>query len=388
MFHGFDIFKATSVNDLYKHFFRTLYNNVSKLIQIEGMEEYVDNDFVMSQLILSGRIAIFKNGQNMVWLNANVGGDVNEYYKPQKILISNPILGSKELKRDTNAVVIHLTPMDILQEYPKTHPFFQLEGGLYSLISMCANLLADNISSINTAQINTRVHAVFTADNNSAAQSAETILKRIYEGKPYSVVTSEMLSEFHVNPMSSNGISKDLIELLEVCQYIISIFWNSIGIDANYNMKRESINSNESQLNDDMLHPLIDDMLARRREALEEVNKMFGTNITVDFNGAWLTNEKEGELTLDQMETATDSMEETAPDQTEEEFIEEDDTPEDNVEFEEDADTPEEVIPKEETAPEETDTAEVVKAIEDAAEVIADAIEGDTPEEDNKEGDE
>lgn len=293
MFHGFDIFKATSVNDLYKHFFRTLYNNVSKLILIEGMEEYVDNDFVMSQLILSGRIAIFKNGQNMVWLDANVGGDVNEYYKPQKILISNPVLGSKELKRDTNAVVIHLTPMDILREYPKKHPLFQLEGGLYSLISMCANLLADNISSINTAQINTRVHAVFTADNNSAAQSAETILKRIYEGKPYSVVTSEMLSEFHVNPMSSNGISKDLIELLEVCQYIISIFWNSIGIDANYNMKRERLITAEVDKNLMSLKVPIETILETLNADLKKANDIFGTDYHAIINPEFVPAEPE-----------------------------------------------------------------------------------------------
>ena len=50
--------------------------------------------------------------------------------------------------------------------------------------------------------------------------------------------------------------------------------------------------------------------------------------------------------------------------------------------------TPEEETAPEETAPEETDTAEVIQAIEDAAEIIADAIEGETPEDDNKEGDE
>jgi hypothetical protein len=151
-------------------------------------------------------------------------------------------------------------------------------------------------------------------------------------------------------------------------------------------MKRESINSNESQLNDDMLHPLIDDMLARRREALEEVNKMFGTNITVDFNGAWLTNEKEEELTLDQMETATDQMsEEVTPD---EESIEDNDIDTSNNSVQDTNETGPDTEEEVEETVEETDTTEVVDAIENAAEVIADAIEGDTPEDDNKEGEE
>jgi hypothetical protein len=58
-------------------------------------------------------------------------------------------------------------------------------------------------------------------------------------------------------------------------------------------MKRESINSNESQLNDDMLLPLIDDMLYMRKLGLDKVNEIFGTNIDVEFSSSWKNNEIE-----------------------------------------------------------------------------------------------
>ena len=64
-------------------------------------------------------------------------------------------------------------------------------------------------------------------------------------------------------------------------------------------MKRESINSGESQLNNDALSPLIDDMLKQRQEGAEKVNAMFGTNISVEFNSAWKDNEIEIEKELD-----------------------------------------------------------------------------------------
>ena len=213
-----------------------------------------------------------------MWLNCNVGGAVDEYYKPTRVLIANPVLGSKDLKRDEQAAVVHLTPMDILQEYPKSSPLFSYEGGLYSLISMCANLLADNISSINTAQINTRVHAVFTAESDSAAASAETVLRRIYEGKPYSVVTSEILAAIHVNPLSNSAVSKDLIELLEVCQYIFAMFWNAIGIDANYNMKRERLITAEVDKNLMSLKVPIETILETLNADLDKTNELFGTD--------------------------------------------------------------------------------------------------------------
>ena len=281
---GYDIFKATSVEQLYKHFFRTLYNNASKLLIINGLPEKVNPDFVMSQLLLVGRIAAFKNNGDITMLNCNVGGEVNEYYVPQRVLIANPIIGSKDLKRDEEAVVIHLTPMDILTEYPKSSPCFAFEGGIHSLISMCANLLADNISSINTAQINTRVHAVFTAEDESAAKTAEEVLRRIYSGKPYSVVTSEMLKKFTVNPLSNSAVSKDLIELLEVCQYINAMFWNALGIDCNYNMKRERLITAEVDKNLMSLKVSIETILETLNADFEKCNSILGTSLSAELN--------------------------------------------------------------------------------------------------------
>lgn len=282
--NGYDIFKATSVEQLYKHFFRTLYNNASKLLVINGIPEKVNPDFVMSQLLLVGRIAVFKHNGDITMLNCNVGGEVDRYYVPQRVLIANPVIGSKDMQRDEDAVVIHLTPMDILQEYPKASPYFAFEGGIYSLIAMCANLLADNISSINTAQINTRVHAVFTAEDESASKSAEEVLRRIYSGKPYSVVTSEMLKKFTVNPLSNSAVSKDLVELLEVCQYINAMFWNALGIDCNYNMKRERLITAEVDKNLMSLKVSIETILETLNADFEKCNSILGTSLSAELN--------------------------------------------------------------------------------------------------------
>ena len=281
---GIELFKSTDVEKLYRHFFRTLYNNASKLILIEGMDDDINKDFVMAQLLLTGRIAVFKNGDITTMLNCNVGGAVDKYYKPTEILIANPVLGSFNLKRDEEGFVIHLTPMDILMEYPQGAPMFCASGGIYSLIAMCSNLLADNISSINCAQINTRVHAIYTAEDSSAGKSAEIVLKNIYEGKPYSVVTSEMLSAIHVNPISNANNSKSLIELLEVCQYIFALFWNSLGIDCNYNMKRERLITAEVDKNLQSLKIPIETILDTLNKDFDKCNEKLGTSFHAIMN--------------------------------------------------------------------------------------------------------
>ena len=158
-------------------------------------------------------------------------------------------------------------------------------------------------------------------------------------------------------------------------------------------MKRESINSNESQLNDDMLHPLIDDMLKMRREALEQVNEMFGTNITVDFDSAWKDNEIENEVAIEAMEAQAETTEEVANEtdnieaapETDEVLIDETENEEtitDEVPAEEEAAAE---VEEDGTAVETDILPEAIEDLADAVETLAEAVSEDAPEE--KEGD-
>ena len=52
------------------------------------------------------------------------------------------------------------------------------KGGFYSLIAQTAQILADNIASINSAQINTRFTNIFTAPDSNTANSVNQIVKK------------------------------------------------------------------------------------------------------------------------------------------------------------------------------------------------------------------
>ena len=60
-------------------------------------------------------------------------------------------------------------------------------------------------------------------------------------------------------------------------------------------MKREALGADEVQLNIKALLPLAQNMLECRKEGVEAVNKMFGTNISVDFKSVWKDTEEEAE---------------------------------------------------------------------------------------------
>ena len=87
-------------------------------------------------------------------------------------------------------------------------------------------------------------------------------------------------------PYTDNS-SRTLTQLIENEQYIKASWYNEIGVQANYNMKRESINSNEAQLNEDALLPLCQHMLDMRRHACDKLKEVFGLNVSVDFSSSW-----------------------------------------------------------------------------------------------------
>ena len=89
---------------------------------------------------------------------------------------------------------------------------------------------------------------------------------------------------------------------------LIGSFYNEIGLNANFNMKREAIGDGESSLNEDSLLPLCEQMLQCRQEDIDKLNKMFGTNISVDFDSAWKNNQKSIKIELEKAENEASQL--------------------------------------------------------------------------------
>ena len=272
-------YPATNVKRLYSFFVGQLYDSASRVILIDNVPESCDYDFLMENLIMLGKIAAVKSKEGFKLINGYLGGARNEFYRPTEIIVDNPVLGDIRCKNGKDGVMIYLTPHDRLHTPPAGF------GGLSDLIGSTAQLLADNTASINVAQINGRVLAVFSAGNQQEATAAEIILKEMYQGQPYKVVHGQnILSKFDVNPIASTVTGSMLKELVELRQYILAQFWNSIGIDANFNMKRERLVSAEVEANATSLKVPISTILSEVNAGLEKCNEIFGTEMKARLN--------------------------------------------------------------------------------------------------------
>ena len=238
------------------------YNNLPKTIPKEQLELLLQRN---------GYAVITKVNGDLYAFYGGLGGEPNEYYLPTIATVANPALKfSKSMVIDKECVVI------------KNDVMFM---GLMPLIQSTSYLLAQADISFKYALINGRLKAIVTAPNDEVKASLDEMFKQIEKGSSLKVVVDDdLMNELKVSPYGSNDNGIDIIELK---QYIIGSFYQKLGIQSNFNMKREALNSAESALNDDILYPLIDEMLEERQKGVKKINELYGTNISVELSSVW-----------------------------------------------------------------------------------------------------
>lgn len=209
------------------------------------------------------------------------------YLRPTGVVVANPALGdSLILKIGKDCEIIKNDTFAI---------------GLLPMHYRYAEQLAENDISIRSAQINSRIRTVIATHTDRERESAEDYLDQIEAGEFGTIAESAFLDGIKVHQAGSappNGI----IQFIELQQYLKASWFNEIGLNTNFNMKREYLSSEEIAANTDILLPLVDDMLFNRQQACERINAMFGTNISVEKNSAWENKMRESESEIAAME--------------------------------------------------------------------------------------
>lgn len=264
----------------------SMLNVTTRMFKYEGLPETITAKDLETQLQVGG-FSIWKDVDNKLYsFIGTLGGEPNPYYLPTLAIIANPALKyNASLEIDKQCVVM------------RNDNYYQ---GLMPVICKYAELITEAELSLKYCLYNARIPAIMQADNDNTKQSAEKFFEKILNGEQYGVVGSKQLFDgLKSFEFTRAPFVKDIIESI---QYLKGSFYNEIGLQSQFNMKREAINEAEATLNDDILMPTIDTMYDNRVKALEKINEMFGTNITVDFDSSWKTNKVEKEIAIEQAE--------------------------------------------------------------------------------------
>lgn len=266
------------------HYVNTMLSRTNQMFEYSGLPDTIPPEMLELFLQTNGHVCITEIDGNLYALAGRPGGAPDPYFRRTHYVVANPALNISKTLR----IVNHLPPFGTV-DYDGDCVYIKndtKEMGLMYMFTRYATQQAENDVSIRCAQINSRHQTFISASTDSELASANAYIKAVEEGKLVAVGEQAFLDGIKTANLSVQS-SNTIIQLIELQQYLKASWFNEIGLNANFNMKREYLSEEELRSSTDVLLPLIDDMLACRQKAIEFVNSEYGTSISVKKNSAW-----------------------------------------------------------------------------------------------------
>ena len=238
----------------------------------KGLPETLPQNNLENLLQTNGNVFVTEVGGKMYAFTGGLGGTPNVYNEPSEYIVSNPYLQlNKSYKIDVEGILI------------------KNDSGANSLLPIFGKygvLCSDTLLSLNTCSVLSRITMLISASDDKTKQSADDFITKILQGDFSVIGENAFFKGVNLQSISTQSANQ-ITQLIELLQYFKASAFNEIGLNANYNLKRERLNTSEVQMNVDALNPYVDNMLQERKKAAEKINAMFGTEISVELASSW-----------------------------------------------------------------------------------------------------
>lgn len=288
-----------------KLIYDTLMSSVLKkahmMLEYENVPEEIPVRMLKTYLITNGHFCGFTHNGKMMISWGTFAGKPDEYYFPKQYIVSNPYIegmSGMTLEIGRDCIVVK---NDSLAE------------SLLDVISKHVNMLTENESSMIICDILARAQGIMSAKDDAQMESAQSYLKNIFNGKVVPI-KSDSFTQDNFETVAFGTAHYILTDLIEYEQYIRSSLYSELGIKINFNMKRESLNAEETSMDEELLKPYIDNMIETQNEDLLTLSDFWGLPepMKVKRGSVWAENEKKDEIAMDMMEAQAEAAEKTA----------------------------------------------------------------------------
>ena len=312
-----DIFYKQSRENLYNkdrflnNYIEDMLIKCNQMFHYENLPDTVPKRILEYMLICEGYCIFTKYNEKYYVLQGGLGGLPNEYYEYTQCIVNNPYLKlNKTFELDKDCVIIR-NDSRMIGLLPTLEKYGVLQNDCEISLNMLTNVL--------------RSQFLISAGDDKTKQNADIFIQKLVNGEFTCIGENTFLDGIKVhNIQSTSGYIQQFIELN---QYIKASAFNELGLDCNFNMKRERLTANEVELNTSILIPLADDMLEQRKIAVEKINKMYGLDISVDLSSVWKMQKETVDKATVSQETETQQEAETeTKDETETETKDETET--------------------------------------------------------------
>lgn len=255
-----DVFKGYIY---YKNF---LFEKLIKIFSYENLPETIPQDSLEDYILHFGYAGITRNEKyGMVAVPCTkYGVGLYPRYEPLAQYCT-PLMQGRDLIIGKDIVVVK-------------NNSYQLS--CIPLVERYARMLADADSSVTIALENARINVIPSFDDEESAESYKAYMIANRLGQVDAVVDSSFIQKGTFNDYQKNAQSALSMALVDTRNEILRSFFAEIGITT-ANGKRERMVVDEVNVNSQLLLFNLRDMLDKRKQAVEDVNYIYGTNISV-----------------------------------------------------------------------------------------------------------
>ena len=260
--------------ELVNSYIRYMLNRTQDMFEYKGLPESIPKKNLELYLQTKGFVVIpSKNIDKPIAMYGGLGGEPNEYYMPTIAIVNNPYLKYNEsLTIGEDCIVIYND---------------STITGLMPMFEKYALLLAECDLSINMINKTNRIDNVIECGDSNTEVAALKFIEDIENGELSHIVSKKFIDESLLKIHSLSKTTDNLLKLIELRNYIESSWYIDLGLNSNYNMKRESLTDSETEVDTYTLTPLIKNMLEERQNGIKRINEKWNLNISVDLGGSW-----------------------------------------------------------------------------------------------------
>ncbi len=258
---------------LVEYYTRYLFQKVISVFEFEGLpEEWADNYFKYVLFGYGVIAVIYTDKYGVICQDCGLSG-FDVFYQPTRCIIANPHLpGLKEFKIHENCEIIKLQP-----DY----------GSVMDLVTTYADLMALALETTGANLLNSKLSYVFFAENKTAAESFKKLYDRVASGEPMAVIDKNLMLEDGTPAwqMFTQNVGQNYItdRLLNDMKTLEDQFNTVIGVPNANTQKRERMITDEVNANNVDTQCRVNLWLETMNKDIEQVNKMFGTDIKVKY---------------------------------------------------------------------------------------------------------
>lgn len=157
----------------------------------------------------------------------------------------------------------------------------QLRNPILPMVLRYASLLAHADISLKCALINTRETNAYASSDENTAENISRYYEKLYNGDSAAILDESLIES--VKNISNRESTTAIKDCLSARTDLLTNFFKEIGVKS-ANDKKERMIESEVDSNNQLLLFNISDMLAERKKACEEINRIIGINITVELS--------------------------------------------------------------------------------------------------------